>query len=123
MTKKYRSTYIALVILSVILNLFPIAFYVVKAFIESSATYQKVALSSTIFISLILTCISLLTKVNIRSVIWILFVGLYICLDSIINMIMFIAIFQVTDELIISPLKKMVKNKWIINKELDKRTS
>lgn len=121
MTKKYRSTYIALVILSVILNLFPIAFYVVKAFIESSATYQKVALSSTIFISLILTCVSLLTKVNIRSVIWILFIGLYACLDSIINMIWFIAIFQVTDELVITPLKKMVKNKWIINKELDKR--
>lgn len=121
MTKKYRSTYLALVIVSVILNLFPVAFYVVKAFIESSATYQKVALSSTIFISLILTCVSLLTKVNIRSVIWILFIGLYVCLDSIINMIMFIAIFQVTDELVITPLKKMVKNKWIINKELDKR--
>ena len=121
MTKKYRSTYLALVIVSVILNLFPVAFYVVKAFIESSATYQKVALSSTIFISLILTCVSLLTKVNIRSVIWILFIGLYVCLDSIINMIMFIAIFQVADELVITPLKKMVKNKWIINKELDKR--
>ena len=121
MTKKYRSTYLALVIVSVILNLFPVAFYVVKAFIESSATYQKVALSSTIFMSLILTCVSLLTKVNIRSVIWILFIGLYVCLDSIINMIMFIAIFQVTDELVITPLKKMVKNKWIINKELDKR--
>lgn len=121
MTKKYRSTYLALVIISVILNLFPVAFYVAKAFIESSATYQKVALSSTIFISLILTCVSLLTKVNIRSVIWILFIGLYVCLDSIINMIMFIAIFQVTDELVITPLKKMVKNKWIINKELDKR--
>lgn len=121
MTKKYRSTYLALVIVSVILNLFPVAFYVVKAFIESSATYQKVALSSTIFISLILTCVSLLTKVNIRSVIWILFIGLYVCLDSIINMIMFIAIFQVADELAITPLKKMVKNKWIIHKELDKR--
>ena len=121
MTKKYRSTYLALVIVSVILNLFPVAFYVVKAFIESSATYQKVALSSTIFISLILTCVSLLTKVNIRSVIWILFIGLYVCLHSIINMIMFIAIFQVADELVITPLKKMVKNKWIIHKELDKR--
>lgn len=121
MTKKYRSTYLALMIVSVILNLFPVAFYVVKAFIESSATYQKVALSSTIFISLILTCVSLLTKVNIRSVIWILFIGLYVCLDSIINMIMFIAIFQVADELVITPMKKMVKNKWIIHKELDKR--
>jgi hypothetical protein len=121
MTKKYRSTYIILMIVSLILNLFPVAFYVVKAFMESSATYQKVALSSTIFISLILTCVSLLTKVNIRSIIWILFIGLYVCLDSIINMIWFIAIFQVTDELVITPLKKMVKNKWIINKELDKR--
>lgn len=121
MTKKYRSTYIILMIVSLILNLFPVAFYVVKAFIESSATYQKVALSSTIFISLILTCVSLLTKVNIRSIIWILFIGLYVCLDSIIDMIWFIAVFQVTDELVISPLKKMVKNKWIINKELDKR--
>jgi hypothetical protein len=63
----------------------------------------------------------LLTKVNIRSTLWILIIGLYVCLDSIMNMIIFIAVFQVVDEMIITPIKKSVKQKLIINKELDKR--
>lgn len=121
MTSKHRKIYILLSILSIILNCTPIVYYTVKAFIESSATVHKVALCSSIFISLILTLISLVTKVSLRSTLWILIIGLYLCLDSLINMIIFIAICQVIDEMIITPLKKSEKQKLVINKELDKR--
>ena len=121
MTKKYKKAYILLLIISIILNLFPVLFYTFKAFLSSAVIIHKVTLCSTIFISIILSAISLLTKVNIRSTLWILIIGLYVCLDSIMNMIIFIAVFQVVDEMIITPIKKSVKQKLIINKELDKR--
>lgn len=121
MTQKYKKLHVALLIITFILNVFPVAFYTVKAFIESTATVQKVALSSTIFIALILTGISLITKVSLRSTLWVIVIGLYFCLDSLMTMIIFVAVFQVVDEIIITPLRKSVKNKLIINKELDKR--
>lgn len=121
MTKKYKRLHAFLLIISLILNLFPICFYTVKAFIESSATVQKVTLCSTIFIALILTTISLLTKVSLRSTLWVLVIGLYFCLDNVMDMILFIAIFQVVDEMIITPIRKNVKQKLTIHKELDKR--
>lgn len=121
MTKKYRTLYWCLFIISFILNAFPIAFYTIKAFIESTVTVQKVALCSTIFVALILTAVSLVTKVSLRSTLWIIVIGLHVCLDNLMDMIIFIAAFQVIDEMVISPTKKIVKNKLTIHKELDKR--
>lgn len=121
MTKKYRNRYIALLIISVFLNVYPVLYYTVKAFIEANAVVDKVTLCSTIFIVLILTLVSLVTKVSLRSTMWIIMIGLYICLDSIIDMIMLVAAFQITDEMIITPLRKITKHKLTIHKELDKR--
>ena len=121
MTTKYRRRYIALMIISVFLNVFPVLYYTVKALIESNAIVHKVSLCSTIFIVLILTLVSLVTKVSLRSTMWILTIGLYLCLDSIMDMIMLVAAFQITDEMIITPLRKTAKHKLTINKELDKR--
>lgn len=121
MTKKYRRRYIALLLMSLILNLFPVAFYTVKALMASAAIVHKVALCSTIFIALILTMVSLITKVSLRSTLWVLVIGIYVCLHSIKDMIIFVAVFQVVDEMIITPMRKSAKNKLTIHKELDKR--
>jgi hypothetical protein len=121
MTKKYRKRYIILLIISVFLNVYPILYYTASAFIESNAVVHKVTLCSTIFIVLILSMVSWVTKVSLRSSMWILTIGLYMCLDSLLDMIMMIAAFQIIDEMIISPLKKFTKHKFTINKELDKR--
>lgn len=121
MTKKYRRRYIALIIISVFLNVFPVLFYTAKALIESNAIVHKVTLCSTIFIVLILTMTSIVTKVSLRSTMWILMIGLYMCLDSVIDMIMLVAAFQISDEMVITPLRKITKHKLTINKELDNR--
>lgn len=121
MTKKYRRRYITLLLMSLILNLFPVAFYTVKALMASTAIVHKVALCSTIFIALILTMVSLITKVSLRSTLWVLVIGIYVCLNSIKDMIIFVAVFQVVDEMIITPMRKSAKNKLTIHKELDKR--
>lgn len=121
MTKKYKNRYIALLLTSIFLNVFPVVFYTIKAFIEADAVVTKVTLCSTIFIVLLLTFISLVTKVSLRSTLWILTIGIYMCLDHIIDMIILVAAFQITDEMIVTPLKKISKNKLTIHKEFDKR--
>ena len=121
MTKKYRRNYWILLILSILLNVCPLAVYTIKAVFESSVVYQKVALVSTVFIVLIMTAVSIVNKVALKSRLWIILIGLYICLDYIMTPLIIIAVCQVADELIVSPLKKSAKNKLIINKQIDAR--
>ena len=56
-----------------------------------------------------------------RSTIWILLLGIYICLDNIMPVLLTIAIGTITDELILTPLHKKYKQLAIINSEIDKR--
>ena len=121
MTKKYRRNYWILLILSILLNVCPLAVYTLKAVFESQVVYQKVALTSTVFIVLIMTIVSLVNKVTLKSRLWIILIGLYICLDYIMTPLIIIAVCQVVDELIVTPLKKSSKNKLIIHKQIDAR--
>lgn len=121
MTKKYRRNYWILLILSILLNVCPLAVYTLKAVFESQVVYQKVALTSTVFIVLIMTAVSLVNKVTLKSRLWIILIGLYICLDYIMTPLIIIAVCQVVDELIVTPLKKSSKNKLIIHKQIDAR--
>lgn len=121
MTKKYRTQYIIFAILSLLLNVLPLAVYTLKAVFESTVVYQKVALVSTVFIVLIMTAVSLVNKITLKSRLWIVLIGLYICLDHIMTPLILIAVCQTLDELIISPLKRSSKNKLVINKQIDAR--
>ena len=121
MTKKYRTQYIIFAILSLLLNVLPLAVYTLKAVFESTVVYQKVALVSTVFIVLIMTAVSLVNKITLKSRLWIVLIGLYICLDHIMTLLILIAVCQTLDELIISPLKRSSKNKLVINKQIDAR--
>lgn len=121
MTKKTRIYSILFTILSVLLNIGPIATYTVIALVNSNLTYQKVALSMTVFVVLILTVISLANKVAMKSRLWVILIGLYICLDYIMTPLIIIAVCQVADELIVSPLAKHYRLRYKINKEMDLR--
>ena len=121
MTKTYRKLYIFFLIVSIFLNVYPVMYYTIRAFIESDVVIEKVTLCSTVFIVVILTFVSLVTKVSLRSTLWILMIGLYMCLDNIIDMITLVAAFQIMDEMVVTPIKKRMKTKLTIHKELDKR--
>jgi hypothetical protein len=107
--------------LSILLNAGPLACYVVIALTEANLTHEKVALVSTVFIVLILTAISFVNKIVLRSRLWILLIGLYCCLDYILTPLLIVAICQVLDEIIVSPLAKHFKARHQINKEIDRR--
>ena len=120
-TKKNKIFYWIFNILSFVVMFVPIAVYIVKGYIEADLTTEKVGLTCTIMISIILVTINFIFKFHIRSTLWILLLGVYFCLDNILAMIILIAVGTILDEFLLTPLKKSFKNKYTINKEIDKR--
>lgn len=120
-TKRDKILYWIFNILSFIVMFVPIAVYIVKGYIEANLTTEKVGLTCTIMISIILVVVNFILKYHIRSTLWILLLGVYFCIDNILTMIILIAVGTILDEFLLTPLKKSFKNKYTINKEIDKR--
>ena len=120
-TKKYSVLYWIFFTTSLLLNFCPLAVYTLKAIFECDLIHEKVTLIMTVFIVLILTCVSIVNKIAIRSRLWIVLIGIYLCLDYIFTPLVIIAVCQTVDELIVTPLKGNFKNKLIINKQIDGR--
>ena len=121
MTKKLKRKYIIATILSFLLNVCPLLVFTIVAFISGTAIIHKVTLSMTLLIVLIFTAITFFNKTVFRSKLWILLIGLWLCLDNILTPLIVFAACQVIDELIVTPLKNYYKNKYRINKEIDTR--
>lgn len=121
MTNKYKKLYILFAILSLLCFMGPALFFTAQAFIAGTAVASKIALSSTVLIVVILSIVAAANKIAMRSRLWILLIGLFICLDSVIVIVLTIGICQILDELIFTPLKNYYKTKYTINKEIDKR--
>lgn len=121
MTKKYRNLFLIFGFLSILLNIAPISYYVIAGLIQSTLVVQKVALTMTVFVVLILSIVSWVNKITLRSKLWILLIGFYIALQNILTPLILIAICQVLDELIVAPLYRRYKSKYSVNKEIDKR--
>lgn len=120
-TKKYRLIAAVLLIITILLNVGPLATYSVIAMCEADLVVEKVALTTTVFIVLIMTVYSMVSKTALRSRIWIILLGMYFCLDYILTPLIIIAVCQVVDEIIINPLYRHYHNKYTINREIDKR--
>ena len=111
-------------IISLVLTVLPIVIFVFKALFsgEVSAS-RKLCMGLLVVFSFFLTVVNVLFKYSIRSTIWLLLLGIYICLDNIIHLLIIIAITTIIDEFIITPLYKRFKEEYKINKEIDKRES
>lgn len=121
MTKTYRFKYWMLFAFSLLLNICPLAVYTIQALLQGQLVYQKVALTMTVFVVLIMTVISIINKITLKSRLWIILIGLYLCLGEILTPLIIIAVCQIADEVIVHPLKGHYKNKLTISKEIDKR--
>lgn len=121
MTRKYKIRYIIFYLLSLASIIIPVIFFTIKSYIESDLVHEKITLSMTILVTLLLTVIGIANKCVYRSKLWILLIGLYICLKNIMQPLIWIATCQVLDELCFNPLKQHYKNLFIINREIDKR--
>lgn len=119
-TKKYKKIANLTKVVSILMIFIPLIVYVIIAFINGSVG-EKFTMGCMVICALILTVINILFKYNMRSTIWLIFIGIYSCLDSIMPLIWILAISTILDEFILSPLHKKYKQKYIINKEIDAR--
>lgn len=121
-TKNLRVKAWVLTILSVVLSVGPLVLYSVKAFMNSQAsTNDKCILLSLISVGVVLSIVCIINKYTPRCRIWLILIGLYLCLDSILGTVLVIAITQVLDELLVGPMARRMRHKLLINKEIDKR--
>lgn len=121
-TQKYKTTYWILFSISILLNFLPLIVYIIKGYasIEVSEA-RKVTLTMAMMIALILSIYNILAKKHMRSVIWILLLGVYFALQEIELLLLLMAICTIVDEFIVEPLMKKYKLKWKTNCEIDSR--
>lgn len=107
-------------LLSWVLTFLPIMIWLGIAFAKSTEV-TKTALALSITIASLLTLTNLLLKYSIRSTIWVLLIGIYIALKDITPLLIIIAVCTILDEFIVHPLYKHYKERYHINREIDKR--
>lgn len=119
-TKHYKRLACIFSLLSILATLVPITIYIIIAFVNGTIG-EKVSLGICLVTVLIFTIINILLKHRIRCTIWILLLGIHACVANIKTLLIIMAITTAIDEFIFEPLAKKYKNKYIINKEIDKR--
>ena len=116
-TKKYKRLSKLFGLLSLLCTVFPVAYFTVEAFIQGEVQ-EKVTLGCTLIVCLILNTIK---KRNLRSPVYLMIIGIYVCLDNLLSLFLIMAITTMADEFVFTPLHMSFKNKAIINKEIDRR--
>ena len=120
MTEKYKKKAKFYNFLSFFITVVPILIYVVIGFMEGTIG-QKITLGMCLVAVVILVILNLLFKHIPRCGVWIILAGLAYACNSIVPLLLIMAITTALDELVLSPLAKKNKNLYTINKEIDKR--
>lgn len=119
-TKKYKRLARLFSLLSILVLLAPLAYYLVEAFI-AGVVIEKLALGGLATMAIILALFNIIMKSNLRSPIWLILLGIFFVLENILPLIIFIAAGTILDEFILSPLARRYRNLYTINNEIDKR--
>ena len=119
-TKKAKNRYILFKTLSICLTFLPLIVYVIMAFIKG-APLQKFTMGCMVTLALIFVMLNVIMKYNIRSTVWVLILGIYLCLDNITPLLIIMAVSTILDEFVVSKLAIKYKNQFTINKEIDLR--
>lgn len=120
-TRNYRIGSFICSLLNFLAYLGPFAYYFIFVMAGEAQPTQKFALTATLVVVAIMTLISLVNRIALRSRIWIILFGLFVCLDSFIEPIIIIGVCQILSEIVLEPLQKWFANKASINAEIDKR--
>lgn len=120
MTKKYGNRYKFCRITSILLEILPVLIFTIMAFVNGEV-HEKVTFGIILMVCGILCAINFIFKYKIRSVLWLIMLGIYMCLNNIQIVLLVVALCTIIDEFIFEPLAKKYKNLYVINKEIDKR--
>jgi len=119
-TKKAKNKYIFFKTLSICLTFLPLVIYVIIAFVKG-VPMEKFTMGCMVTLALIFVALNVIMKYNIRSTVWVLILGIYLCLDNITPLLIIMAVSTILDEFVVSKLAVKYKNQFVINKEIDKR--
>lgn len=106
--------------ISWLLTFAPILIWLCIAMYKSNDV-TKTTLAISIVVAGLLSMVNLLLKYSIRSTVWVLLLGIYVALKNITPLLIIIAVCTILDEFIVHPLYKHYKEKYHINREIDKR--
>ena len=120
MTKKYKIKLNICRLLSFTITVLPVIIYTIMGFMDGTIG-EKVSLGICVILALIFVLINIMFKYHIRSTLWVLLIGIYVCIDNIIPLLIIMASTTIIDEFVLVPLINKYKNKYIINKEIDLR--
>ena len=121
-TKDYKTKWMICRVLSILMTIGPLAYFFVKAYIDGEVgVTQKMTLGICTVVCAILIIINITVKKSLRSPIYIIIIGIYVCLDNLMLLFIVMAATTILDEFIFSPLASKFKNQYTINKEIDKR--
>ena len=121
MTAKYKKIAIVLGVLSVLLTVGPMLFYILFGFFRAQLVVQKVTLAASVLVVGLMTLISVMNKRALRSRVWIIAFALYAVLDHYLALIIVFGACQIADELAVAPFARLYREKWHINREIDRR--
>ena len=119
-TKKYKRLARLFSLLSILVLLAPLTYYLVEAFI-AGVVIEKLALGGLATMAIILTLFNTIMKANLRSPVWLILLGIFFVLENILPLIIFIAAGTILDEFLLTPLARRYRNLYTINNEIDKR--
>lgn len=119
-TKHNKIAYKICGITSLLLSFAPILIYGMISF-GIGTTKTKLVLSMGFILAVVLAVLGFITKIRFRSALWVVLVGVSLAFEKMQTMLVIVAVCSLLDELVMEPLTKRYKNKYIINAEIDKR--
>lgn len=104
----------------------PLLYFIPYGYVTGD-TVEKIGMSFTIILSVILAVISIIVSTTARAglhrcIMWVLIAGVLFCLKEIQIFIWIMAITSILDELIFTKIKDHYKAALIANKEIDRRS-
>ena len=119
-TKKYKRMRNICGFFSTLCTIGPIIYFIVIAMMAATPV-QKVSIGFIASLSIVMSIVSLCLKVRPRSVFWLILLGAYWVLGNIFELLVVLFITCFLDEILFTPMYKYARNKYSINKEIDKR--
>ena len=119
-TKKYKRMRNICGFFSTLCTIGPIIYFIIIAMMAATPV-QKVSIGFIASLSIVMSIVNLFLKVHPRSVFWLILLGAYWVLGNIFELLVVLFITCFLDEILFTPMYKYARNKYSINKEIDKR--
>lgn len=120
MTKTYKCKMIIAGTLSFLCTYGPLITFIIMGLIQGKEQ-EKITLTITLVGAIALAALGALRKVQFRSTIFIVMIGLWVALDRLMPFMLTLAICTILDETIFHPLYVRWREDYRTNKQIDKR--